>query len=68
VIVIFYGDFVCRRMADKAALEEQKQAQDLERLRGDMQQERAEAEAGLSDLVQQLTVNEEEEKKKPSAI
>lgn len=55
-------------MADKAALEEQKQAQDLERLRGDMQQERAEAEAGLSDLVQQLTVNEEGEKKKPSAI
>ena len=43
-------------MGEKAALEEQKQAQDLERLRGDMQQERAEAESGLSGLVQQLSV------------
>jgi len=48
-----------RRMQEKAVLEEQKQAQDLERLRGDMQQQRAEAESGLSDLVQQLEVRDE---------
>ena len=48
-----------RRMADKAVLEEQKQAQDLERLRSDIKQERAEAESGLSGLVQQLSVEDE---------
>lgn len=59
---------VCRRIAEKAMLEEQKQALDLARLREDMQQQRAEQEAGLGKLVRQLTVpfeddDEEEEEK-----